>query len=79
MFYRRTKVERSTFRNIPFGQVYYLSDTSGPFVKMQQRRATLVSGHAPTVPGVYAAGTAVSDTSVAVQKVGKYFLGQRAI
>lgn len=78
MVQRRTKVERITFRNLPFGAIYYLAvGGTGPFVKAD-RRQILTANTSPDTNGY--TRTAVADVSVITKKVTKFALNsQRSV
>lgn len=66
---RRSKVSRSIFRKIPNGSPYYLSDGTGPFVKLGHH----LNAGIDTVPQDDPTVTVVSDNSVAVIKLDQFF------
>lgn len=72
----RSKIFNTTFKRLRNADVYYLSATSGPFIKTG-KRLTLKANVFPLDNGS-AAGetqTAVADVSVAVKRVPAYLLG----
>jgi|HubBroStandDraft_6_1064221.scaffolds.fasta_scaffold1518524_2 hypothetical protein len=66
---RRTLVHRSTFKNLPFGAIYFLTPTSGPFVKMTRTAAITANSD----PQLSPSGTPVA-VNTAVIRVDPYFL-----
>jgi hypothetical protein len=71
MVYRRERVYRTEFRNLPFGATYYLGSgrtVTGPFVK-NGRHIRLDTDEIPQVD----LSDAVADSTVAVIRVDKVF------
>lgn len=70
MVFHRRRVTKSTFRNLPFGALYWLTSATGvaPFVKTG--RAT----RANTLGDGVMTNTAVATTSVAVTRVPSVFV-----
>ena len=73
MVYRTTKAAISYFKKLRFGALYFLrSNSNGPFVKVGRRHRLATN----VLPTSNYAPTAVTDVSVAVQKVTRSQLTQ---
>lgn len=66
---RRSKVSRSIFRKVPNGSSYYLSDGTGPFVKLGHHLQAGID----TIPQEDPTVTVVPDNSVAVIRLDQFF------
>lgn len=71
MVYRRKLVSRTTFRNLPFGAMFWTTTTFGttaPYIKLGRRNIVLSFSTDAVVGGT------VLDTSIAAINVPKPFL-----
>jgi len=66
---RRSRISRSVFKKVPNGSPYYLSDGTGPFIKLGHHLQAGID----TLPQDDPTVTVVADSSVDVIRLDQFF------